>query len=113
MRMRLRLRKIFAVQNDGRAELLAITDLDQRREFRHDHRRRNPEQFALIGKGLGVVAGGGRDHAALLLFRRQLREGVARAALLEASGALQVVELAENLHAGDLAQGIDSRQGER
>jgi hypothetical protein len=38
------------------------------------------------------------------LFRRQLREGVARAAFLEAAGALQVIELADDLHAGHLAQ---------
>ena len=35
--------KIFAVQHDIRAELLAIVYFNERREFRHDHRRRNAE----------------------------------------------------------------------
>ena len=104
VRVRLRFGEIFSVQDDGRAELLAVADLDERRVFRHHDRRGNAKQLALIGEGLGVIAGGGRDDAALLLFRRQLRQGVARAAFLEAAGALQVLELAENFHARDLAQ---------
>ena len=104
VRVGLRFGEILSMQNDGRTEFLAVADLDERRVFRHHDRRGNAKELALIGQGLGVVAGGGRDDAALLLFRRQLREGVARAAFLEAAGALQVLELAENLHARDLAQ---------
>ena len=104
MSVRLRFREIFSVQDDGRAELLAIPNLDQRRVFRHHDSRGNAKQFALVSEGLGVVAGRGRDHAALLLFGRQLRERVAGAAFFEAAGALQVIELAENFHAGDLAE---------
>src|SRR5687768_17956390 len=75
---------LLPIRRPPRSTLFPYTTL-----FRSDHRGRNPEQFALIGEGLGVVTGGGGDHAALLLFRRQLREGIARAAFLEASGALQ------------------------
>ena len=92
------------MQDDGGAEFLAIADLNERRVFRHHDRRRNAEQFSLVGERLGVIARGGRDHAAFLLVGRQLRESVARAAFLETAGALQVVELAENFHPGDLAQ---------
>jgi len=38
------------------------------------------------------------------LIRRKLREGVACAAFLKTSGALEVVELAKDLHARDFAQ---------
>ena len=59
---------------------------------------------ALVSQRLGVIAGGSGDDAALLLIGRKLRKRVARAALLETSGPLQVVELAKNLHAGDFAE---------
>ena len=51
-----------------------------------------------------MIAGGSRDDAPLLLFGRKLRKRVACAAFLKTSGPLQVVELAENFHAGDLAE---------
>ena len=95
--------KIFAVQDHICAELFAIVDLNQRREFWHDHSRRNTKQFPLISQRLGVIASRRRDHASFFLIGRKLRERVARASLLKTSGALQVVELAKNLHAGDFA----------
>jgi hypothetical protein len=51
-----------------------------------------------------VIAGRGGDDAFLFLFLRKLGEGVARAALLEAPGALEIIELAINLHPAELAQ---------
>ena len=111
VRARFRFAKIFSVQDDGRAEFLAIAHFNERREFRHHDRRGNSEQFSLIGERLRVIAGRSRDDAALLLIGRKLRERVARAAFLETSGALQVVELAENLHAGDFAQRNRRRAG--
>ena len=96
--------EILSVQNNVRAELLAIAHLNERREFRHDDGRGNPEQFSLVGEGLRVIARRSRNDAPLLLIGWKLRERVARAAFLETSGALQVVELAENFHAGDFAQ---------
>ena len=111
MRVCFCLSKIFSVKNDRRAKFLAIIYFDQRSKLRHHHRRRNAEQFTLVGKRLRVIAGGCGDHATFLLIRRQLGQSVARTALLETSGALQVVELAENFHARDLAQrdGVTAR----
>src|SRR5205814_1299008 len=96
--------EIFSVKNDGRAKLLTITYFNQRSELRHHHCSRNAEQFPLVGKRLSVIARGRGDHAALLLIWWQLSQSVTRAAFLEASGALQVVELAEDLHTRDLTQ---------
>ena len=96
--------QVGAVQHDRRAELAAVGHLDQRGELRHDDGHRNAEQRAVIGDALRVVAGRRGDHAALALRRRQLQQRVARAALLEAAGALQVVELAVDVRAGQLRQ---------
>ena len=76
------------MQDYGGPELLAVADLDQRRVLRHYHRGRNSEELALIGEGLGVIAGRGGDHAAFLLLRRQLGQGVAGSALFKTAGAL-------------------------
>ena len=51
-----------------------------------------------------MVACRSGDDPALLLFARQLRKRIPRSAFLEAPGALQVIQLAENFHAGDVAQ---------
>src|SRR4029434_1484195 len=51
-----------------------------------------------------MVARRSGNDSTLVLVARQLCQRIARAPFLEASRALQVVELAENLHAGDLAQ---------
>ena len=97
-----RLGQIRAVQHHRRAERAAIGDLDQRREARHHHRHRDAEEAAVVGDAERMIAGRGRDHAALALLRREPRQRVARAALLEASGALQIVELAIDVRAGEL-----------
>src|SRR5205823_12553269 len=96
--------EIFSVKNDGRAKFLAITYFNQRSELRHHHCSRNAEQFPLVGKRLSVIARRRGDHATLLLTRRQLNQSVTSAAFLETSGALHVVELAEDLHTCDLTQ---------
>src|SRR5438093_11896696 len=51
-----------------------------------------------------MVARRSGNDSTLLLFTRQLCQRIARASFLEASRTLQVIELAENLHAGDVAQ---------
>ena len=51
-----------------------------------------------------MVARRSGNDSTLLLVTRQLCQRIARAPFLEASRALQVVELAENFHAGDVAQ---------
>ena len=102
--VRARLGQVGAVQDDVGAELAAVGHLDQRREHRHHDGRGNAEQLRVIGDALRVIAGGRGDHAALALLGRQLQQRVARAALLEAAGALQVVELAVDVRAGELRQ---------
>src|SRR5206468_7634642 len=77
---------------------------NKRRVLRHDDGGRNAEKFSLVGEGLRVIAGGSRDHPTFLLFWRQLRERVTCTALLKTSGALRVVEFAENFHPRALAQ---------
>ena len=51
-----------------------------------------------------MVACRSGDDPALLLLTRQLCKRIARSAFLEAPGALQVIQFAENFHAGDFAQ---------
>ena len=58
----------------------------------------------MIGDTLRMIAGGRRDHTALALLIAKKQQCVARAALLEAAGALQVIELAEDVCAGQLRQ---------
>src|SRR5688572_9136442 len=54
----------------------------------------------------GMIAGRGRDDSRLRLPGSEEGKGIARSTLLEAAGPLQVFLLAENLRAGDLAQGM-------
>ncbi len=99
-----RFAEIGPFQHHRGAELAAIGHLDQRRELRHHHGHRDPQQRAVIGDALRVVARRGGDDAATARLRRQPQQRIARAALLEAAGALQVIELAENVRAGELRQ---------
>ena len=63
-----------------------------------------PRRLGVIGDALRVVAGRHGDDAALALVRRQGRQPVERAALLEGGGELQVLELEPDLAAEDLGQ---------
>ena len=101
---RARLREVGAVKDDVGAELAAIGDLNERGELRHHDGRRDPEELRVVGDPLRVIAGRGRDHPALARVRRQLEQRIARAAFLEAARALQVVELAVDVRAGQLRQ---------
>ena len=82
MSERFRFPKILTVKNHGRAELLAIGYLDQRRVFRHDNCCRYAEQFTLVSQCLRVITRRSGNHTTLLLIRRQLRQRVTRAALV-------------------------------
>ncbi len=95
---------IVAFENHLRAEFAAGDDFHQRRETRHDHGDGDAQQLAMIRQAQRMIAGRGRDHAALPLLIIQQQQGVARAALLEAAGALQVVELAEDVHAAQFGK---------
>ena len=50
------------------------------------------------GEAERVIAGGSSDHAALALIGRELQQGIARAAFLEAACALEIFEFAINVH---------------
>ena len=63
-----------------------------------------PSRLRVVRDALRVVAGRRRDDAAPALLGREQQQRVARAALLEAAGALQVVELAVDVRAGELRQ---------
>jgi len=52
----------------------------------------------MIGKSKRVVPSGGRDHSSLLRLLRQHHQSIARPALLEAAGPLQVFHFAIHLH---------------
>src|SRR5882724_1839673 len=55
----------------------------------------------MVRQAQSVVPGRGRYNAALLLRRRKQCEGIPRAPLFEAASALEIFQLAENLHPGD------------
>jgi hypothetical protein len=108
---RARLRKIPARHDHDRAQFPAGAHLDERGVVRHHHRDRDAEQLAVIREAQRVVPGRRGDDAALLLPGFQLQERVARAALLEGAGALEVVEFAEDPRPGDVRQRDGLRAG--
>ena len=93
-----------AVQDHLRAEAARARHLDAGREAGHDDGGRDAQALRVIGHALRVVARAHGDHAARALGRRQLHQLVAGAALLEAGGELQVLELEEHLRARQLGQ---------
>src|SRR5262245_60128194 len=58
-----------------------------------------------------MIAGRLRHHAALAMLFIELQQSVPRAAFLEASGALQIVELTEHATAGELRKRNRFRAG--
>ena len=94
-----------------RAEPLAGGDLNERGVFRHHHGDRDAEQLAVVGEAECVVAGAGRNDATFFSCGRKPEQRVARAALLERAGALEVVEFADDLRPGDLGERNRFRAG--
>ena len=47
----------LAVKHDMGAMAFGLGDFDHRRRHRHDDRHRNAEPLAMVGDGLGMVAG--------------------------------------------------------
>ena len=91
-----------AVQDDLGAVAPRGGHLDLRRGQRHDDLRANAVGRGVESDSLGVIAGAGRDDAALALRFAQGEQFVERAPLLERAGALQVFELQVEGHAGQL-----------
>ena len=65
---------------------------------------RMPQRRGVEGDALRVVAGAGRDHAALPLRLAEREQLVQRAALLEGARALQVLQLQVQRQAGQLGE---------
>ena len=96
--------EVQALDHHGRAMGPGAVRLHEGRAFRHDDGHGNAQPGAVIGQGLGVVAGRGRHHAAPALVGRQLQQPVQRAAFLETAGEVKVVELDPDLGPGQLRQ---------
>ena len=91
----------IAVVEDHLAAIAARGfDLDCRRIFRHHDHSPDAKQPRRQGNRLRMVAGRERDHAAGLLFRGELRDGVVGATELERPHALEVLAFEEQLGAG-------------
>ena len=103
--------KARAVQFDVRAETAAGVALHQRRETRHDHRDRDIEQPPVVRQPERMVARRRRDDAALPLAVVEEQEGVARAAFLERTRALEVFQFAKEPHPGDFRERDRLRAG--
>src|SRR4051812_39825646 len=58
----------------------------------------------MIGQSQSVVPGRGGDHSALSLGSIQLKQGIARAAFFKTARALEMFELAKNIHASGFRQ---------
>jgi hypothetical protein len=75
-----------------------------------DHRAQ-AQALRVVGHALGMVARAHGDHAARALPGAQLGQLVAGAAFLEGGGELQVLELEEDLRAGQLRQRARLHEG--
>ena len=96
-----RVLEAVAGEHDLRPEAARALHLHGGREGRHHDHRRNAQALRVVGHALGVVAGRHGDHAACTLHRIERQQAVERAALLEARGELQVLELEPDLGTGD------------
>ena len=76
-----------------RSVVLGILDLYRRRADRHHDRCGNSQTLGVVGDTLRMVASRHRDDPRFALRERQMCQPVARAAFLEGSGELQVLEL--------------------
>ena len=96
--------KAGAVQQRVTATAAHPQDLELRGGLGHDDGGLDPQLPRRQGHALGMIAGGGGDHPALLLLAAQLREAVVGAADLEGKGRLQVLALEQDLVAQVLGQ---------
>ena len=87
---------------DGQEERLRIAAVN---------RDRDAEAAGVVGDALRMVAGRHGDHAALALLRRELEQGIQRAALLERGGELKVLELDPDIGLGDARQRLAAQAG--
>ncbi|MGD0788747.1 MAG: hypothetical protein ABR898_12235 [Terracidiphilus sp.] len=93
-----------AVEDNLSPEAARGGDLDLRRGQRHNDLSANSESRGMERNPLRVVAGAGRDHAALALRLAEREQFVERAALFERARALQVLKLQVKWQAGQLGE---------
>jgi len=98
------IRQRLALEHHGGTMDLGVLDFRVRRTLGHDDDGRDAQARGVIGDGLSMIAGAHGNHTAPALGVGQGRELVERAALLERSGELQVLELEVELAAGDARQ---------
>ena len=94
----------LAVQHHLAAQLAGIAHLGEWRVARHHDNAFDAQPGGVIGHALGVVTGRHRHHTRGALGGAQRQQLVERAALLEAGGELEVLELQPDLGTGDLRQ---------
>ena len=102
---------VGSVKNDLGAEATGRGDLDQRRRERHHDEGANASRGRMIGDSLSMIAGAGGDDAQGSLLRSEQSDAVQCAALLERAGHLQVLELEEDLLAGECGERLRVRAG--
>ena len=106
--------KAFAFEHDPRAVMFGIRGLGEGCVDRHHDGRRDAERSGVVGDALRVVAGRRGDHAALALFGAEPQQEVARAALFERRGELEVLEFQPHTtRAGELRERAGRRGGRR
>ena len=93
-----------AFENHPGSQPPACRHLHQRCEPGHDDGHRDAEEFSVVGKAEGMVAGRRRHHAVGPLGVVKEQQGIAGTAFLEASGPLEKVELAEHLGTDELGK---------
>ena len=94
----------LAVQHDVGAVRLGGVHLERRGDFRHEDGCFGAALACRIRHALCMVAGGGRDDAALELFVGERGDLVVCAADLERAGDLQVLRLEQDRMTGHLGQ---------
>ena len=100
-----------AVQHHLGTEAARALNLHAWGEARHDDHGANAQALRVVGQPLGMVARAHRHHALRALGLAQLGQFVARAALLERGGELQVFKLQKNLGPNHLRERLRGYTG--
>jgi hypothetical protein len=104
-RMALGVIEQLPVQDDLRAVVARVLDLDPGGISRHHDHGRDAESLRVVGHTLGVIARGRGDHAGTTLPLVEAAQLVERTTLLERGGELEVLELQEDVRTRDTGQG--------
>jgi hypothetical protein len=103
--------KALAEEDDLAAEVFGGVDFRDGGMLGHVDDGADAEAGSVVGEALAVVAGRGADDAAGALFGRQEEELIEGAALLEATGHVEVFELEVDGVAGEGGEGFGELAG--